>query len=265
MFILTNTILTFASLALKANKIGWDGLDTDVEDTTWFGSPEFFKEQMPGLIDAGEVTIGTKWHPSLAIPSRVIAPFVLTWPDGTDNAPGTAWGASAFLKKLAIKIEKGKPATADWTLKLTGVPNFDATPGTAQPTINYSEFTLAGLLFGFTPTGVGATTFSQLLTGFEFTIEWDVEEVTSDQSGRLKEFFPGLRSWSAKTDGYFDPAIVPPLGTQGELVVAFPSDPAVTWGGQAIFKSPKPDGEAGKVAKQSIEFAYAGALNFSHS
>jgi hypothetical protein len=114
------TVTWFANLQ---NVGGPDAKDKDVDLTHMF-SPEGWEEQVPGLINGGNVSITIQYEKTqeaavLAL-LRVKKTFWILYPDGAGlSFPG-------YINGFGQKSEKDSAITQDITIKVAGKPTFSA-------------------------------------------------------------------------------------------------------------------------------------------
>lgn len=129
------TTLTWNSnLVAEITNIGGVEISVDEVDVTNHDSVDNYKESIPTLIDAGEVSIEGNFIPSdtngqIALMndcnSRTVRAFIITFPAAT----GTTWSGNAWVKrfKAADAPVDGKLEFSA-TLRITGKPTLTVTP-----------------------------------------------------------------------------------------------------------------------------------------
>jgi predicted secreted protein len=172
-------ILSRGAVALaKITKISGIDISHDVLDTTSHDSPGGYKENIQGLLDAGDVSVEADYIPT--DPAQIsllndaqVAPGVApqAW---TMNHPtsGLTWTFNAVVKNLKINTELTGKITLSFTLSITGTSTLYTTSSarltaltvtgatlvkayTNADTIDYA--TTSGTSFTVTPTLAGAT------------------------------------------------------------------------------------------------------------
>jgi len=131
------------TLTLNGSPIGQiqdiDGpqLSTDTDEITNHSSPDHTEEFIATIKRTGEVTFplvfnpGASAHMALftAWQDRSKDDYVLTYPDETGEAEaGAAWTFSAYCVGFSESAPVNGHLAADITLKVSGSPDFDASP-----------------------------------------------------------------------------------------------------------------------------------------
>lgn len=117
---------TYTDVA-EVTSITWPGYARDAVEATHLNSDDTFREYIPGLMDAGEVTIELNFVPSssdvivAALTAATIGQFKIT-------APG---GVNVVFKAIVTSYQAQSPVddrmTASATFKVTGKPTWAAT------------------------------------------------------------------------------------------------------------------------------------------
>jgi hypothetical protein len=118
----------FTSIA-EVGDISGPALKMDTQDVTSHVSPGAFRERVPGLLDAGEVTFSLSFLPTAATQSqstglirdlrnRTKRNFQLVFPD----AGSTTWSFAAYVTAFSPKEPVEGKLSADVTLTITGQP-----------------------------------------------------------------------------------------------------------------------------------------------
>jgi predicted secreted protein len=124
----------FATLAEVTN-ITPPALARDAVEATHTESPEKWREYIPGLKDAGEVTLELNFVPGGTAIERLLRSFNsdsadqcrIVFPDGSlDTSPPTAtiWAFNALVTGVEPEAPVEDKMTASATFKLTGKPGF---------------------------------------------------------------------------------------------------------------------------------------------
>lgn len=103
----------------------WPGYKRDAIDVTYMDSASSFREFIPGLLDAGEVTIEMNWLPSatdpvLAAMTAGTGQFKLQYNNGANivfKGVVTSWSTQSPL---------GEKLSGTAVIKITGVPTWAA-------------------------------------------------------------------------------------------------------------------------------------------
>lgn len=103
-------------------------LARDTVEATHTESPEKWREHIPGLKDAGEVSIEMNLVPGGAAVDLLLAAFNsddlqlgrITFPD----SPATVWSFSGYITAFAPEAPVADKMTAKVTFKLSGKPGF---------------------------------------------------------------------------------------------------------------------------------------------
>lgn len=109
-------------------------LARDAIDVTHVQSPDKWREFIPGLRDAGEVTFEMNFIPKGDGFSQILASFNsdevqtlrITFPDGTGGSPddATVWIISGFITAFEPDAPVDDKMSASVTMKLSGKPEF---------------------------------------------------------------------------------------------------------------------------------------------
>lgn len=124
----------FATIA-EVTDIGGPSMSTDTIDVTNHSSPGAVKEFLMGLLDAGEVSFTVNFMPGNATHdeatgliaewlSRNVSNWKLVWP----TTPAEAVGFKAGVTGIDFSAPTDEQLSADITLKVSGLPDFAATP-----------------------------------------------------------------------------------------------------------------------------------------
>lgn len=119
--------VTYGGFTAQITGVSGPSLARDAIDITHMGSPNKWREFMPGLIDAGELTLEVHFDPTEA-PAIAAAydpatptPLTITWPDSA-NTQFVAEGA--FMTGYDVGDPVDDKMTASVTFKLSGEMNF---------------------------------------------------------------------------------------------------------------------------------------------
>ena len=116
---------TYTAVA-EVTSITWPGYSRDAIDVTHMTSPSQFREFIPGLMDAGEVTIELNFIPSA---TDVILAALTAATTGQFKIQ-QASGVNVVFKAIVTSYQPQSPvddkATASATFKITGVPTWAA-------------------------------------------------------------------------------------------------------------------------------------------
>lgn len=144
-------------------------LSVDMVDVTTHQSTDGYKEQIPGLIEAGEVSLEglfkvsdtTGQQAMLAdLNNRALRTFAITFPAAT----GTAWGGTGYISKLKIgaaNVDGAIPFTA--SIAPTGKPTLTiaTSAGLTTPFFSISQSAVITPV----PNGAVFTYVATVLTG----------------------------------------------------------------------------------------------------
>lgn len=119
---------SFATVA-EVRDITPIGVNSDTEEVTHMSSPGGYKEYLPTLLDAGEVSFEVNWDPVAAThgyatgllkdaEDQVLRNFQLLLPDPAT----TTWAFSAYVTAVKPKTTVGGVLRSDITLRPTGQP-----------------------------------------------------------------------------------------------------------------------------------------------
>ncbi len=113
-------------LVAEVTSITWPGYSRDAIDATHMNSEDQFREYIPGLMDAGEVTIELNYVPNhadviiAALTAAATGQFKIT----------AANGANVVFKAIVTAYQPQAPVddkmTASATFKITGKPTWAA-------------------------------------------------------------------------------------------------------------------------------------------
>jgi hypothetical protein len=113
-------------LVAEVTSITWPGYARDAIDATHMNSEDQFREFIPGLMDAGEVTIEMNYVPNHA--DVIIAALTAASVGQFKIAHGT--GANVVFNAIVTSYQPQSPVddkmTASATFKLTGKPTWAA-------------------------------------------------------------------------------------------------------------------------------------------
>jgi len=116
---------TYVDVA-EVTSITWPGYSRDAIDATNMASPDQFREYIPGLMDAGEVTIEMNYVPNHA--DVIIA--ALTAATAGQFKITAANGANVVFTAIVTAYQPQAPVddkmTASATFKITGKPTWAA-------------------------------------------------------------------------------------------------------------------------------------------
>lgn len=116
---------TYTQVAEVTN-ITWPGYKRDAVDVTYQDSANQFREFIPGLMDAGEVTVEMNWVPSnsdpiiAALTASTVGQFKLTYNAGANVV------FSAIVTSYQPQSPLGDKLSATATFKVTGKPTWAA-------------------------------------------------------------------------------------------------------------------------------------------
>lgn len=113
------TTLTFASYSWKVKSINGVGVERESADVTHLASTDAYKEYLPGVNDAGTVTLQV-YHEAaypVLMMTDTVSDAVITLP----GTPSHRWTCSAFIKSYKTNIQDGY-IMADVVLQQTGKP-----------------------------------------------------------------------------------------------------------------------------------------------
>ena len=117
---------TYTQVAEVTN-ITWPGYKRDAIDVTFMDSTSGFREFIPGLKDAGEVTVEMNWSPSAtdpiiaALTADAVGQFKLQYNAGVNVV------FKAIVTSYEMQSPLGEKLSATATFKVTGVPTWAAT------------------------------------------------------------------------------------------------------------------------------------------
>lgn len=117
---------TYTQVAEVTN-ITWPGYKRDAIDVTFMDSTSGFREFIPGLKDAGEVTVELNWTPSAtdpvlaALTADAVGQFKLQYNAGVNVV------FKAIVTSYEMQSPLGEKLSATATFKVTGVPTWAAT------------------------------------------------------------------------------------------------------------------------------------------
>lgn len=104
-------------------EVNGPSLSTDSVETTHSQSTSAWKEFIPGLKDAGEVTARINFDPDEpVIQDATVRSLVITFPPGSGQSTGATFTCDAFVTGASVAIPIGDRMTQEVTWKFTGVP-----------------------------------------------------------------------------------------------------------------------------------------------
>lgn len=183
----STTIQIGATTIGEVVSIGGVSIATDAIDVTTLAST--MKEFIPGLQDAGEVTIGVNFYTSdtgqlalkTAALNKTTDTYIITFP----STIGATWTFSGFITAYGTGEISNEAVTAEITVKITGSPtlglttsggltnlSLTGTGGTLVPTFSAS---LRSYMFS----GVSATSVTVTPTAASHTIKLYIDDVYS--------------------------------------------------------------------------------------
>ena len=106
---------------VQVTNITWPGYSRDAVDATHMASPDTFREYIPGLMDAGEVTIELNFVPSA---SDVIVAAMIAGKGAFQvrHASGVKVQFDAIVTAYEATVPLDDKMTASATFKVTGKP-----------------------------------------------------------------------------------------------------------------------------------------------
>lgn len=117
--------VTFSGFVGVYQEIDGPGLERDAVETTHMTSTSGYREFIPGLIDAGEVTAPLNFDPNTNPPiASAAGTLTITWPIPDGGSTGATWACSAFVTSYKPTAPVDDRMTCEITWKLTGVPTF---------------------------------------------------------------------------------------------------------------------------------------------
>ena len=117
---------TYTQIA-EATSITWPGYKRDAIEVTYMDSASQFREFIPGLMDAGEITVEMNWIPSAtdpvlaALTASTIGQFKLQY----NNTINIVF--KAIVTSYQMESPLGEKLSATATFKISGVPVWAAT------------------------------------------------------------------------------------------------------------------------------------------
>lgn len=99
-------------------------MKTDVKDVTNQSSPAATKENIPGLIDSGQVQFDMNWLPNNAVQAGILTDFfartLRNFQFALPGAIGKTWSFSAYVIAFDPAVPTEDKCTATVTLDITG-------------------------------------------------------------------------------------------------------------------------------------------------
>lgn len=115
-----STSFTFSGFTAEIISLDGFSLARDAVERTHMESPEQWREYMPGLKDAGELSLEIAFDPGeTPLIAGTTGTGTVTWPDSS------TWACSMFLTAFSPTAPIDDRMTASVTFKLTGEPTFD--------------------------------------------------------------------------------------------------------------------------------------------
>jgi hypothetical protein len=120
------TTITFGTSGLTGELLSVDGmsLERDAVETTYMASAEQWREFIPGLRNAGEISFEMAFDPTEDPDTPItgdVETITVTWPD---DATVLTWACDGFLTSFQPSAPIDDRITVSGTIKLTGVPTF---------------------------------------------------------------------------------------------------------------------------------------------
>ena len=122
-YVATGISVSLGTLNAYLLDVNHGGESADQVDVTHQASPDQWREFMNGLKDGGEVTLALLFDPDAAFPATGSqTTLAVTWPTGTTNK----FSATVNVSGKGTSAPLGDKMTSDFTVKITGVPNWAA-------------------------------------------------------------------------------------------------------------------------------------------
>lgn len=113
------TVFEFGAFTGELRSISWDGMEAAEIDVTHMGSEDGWQEFIPGLKNAGEISLNLLFDPSVSPPIAETGTAIITFPNGRK------WSCDAYCSGAGEEIPHDDVMEQDITFKLTGAPNFN--------------------------------------------------------------------------------------------------------------------------------------------
>ena len=112
--------------------VGGPELGRDAIDVSTMDSPNKFREFIPGMLDAGEVTMDINYDGTAAGTGNFLSQqltqtaqaITVSFGEGTNTATSSSWVCSGFMTGLGHAIPHDDKVTQSVTIKLTGEPTY---------------------------------------------------------------------------------------------------------------------------------------------
>lgn len=110
----------------QATVLNTPQVETDYDDVSNHDSPSAYKEWLPTMKDAGEISFDLIWNPGDAMHAQLFTDNVngtlLDWKIVLPNVAATTFSFSAYVSKFGGNLEYSKGARLSCGLKVTGAP-----------------------------------------------------------------------------------------------------------------------------------------------
>lgn len=114
------TEFSFGSFTGELRSISIDGMEAAEIDVTHMGSDEGWMEFIPGLKNAGSITLNLLFDPAVPPPIGETGTATITFPSGRK------WSCAAFCQSGGAEVPHDEVMEQDVVFKLSGKPNFNA-------------------------------------------------------------------------------------------------------------------------------------------